>query len=74
VRVVPGALVDVDEDGEVRHFFIAPAGGGTALAGGVQVLTPKSPLGAALVGKVVDDDVELVLAGRKRSLLITHIE
>ncbi len=63
-----GAVVEADEDGEPRLFFVAPEGGGTRLAKGrVLVVTPKSPLGDALVGKRVGDVVEWVAAGKSRS-------
>jgi len=68
-----GALVTVSEDGEHKQLFIAPHGGGSVLAGGVQVVTPSSPLGRALLGKRVDDDVELRLPGRLRTLLVIAI-
>jgi transcription elongation GreA/GreB family factor len=51
----PGALVTVvDEDDNERIYFLAPAGGGETLAIGgreVLVLTPRSPLGAAITGR-----------------------
>ncbi|HEX4421776.1 MAG TPA: GreA/GreB family elongation factor [Kofleriaceae bacterium] len=81
-----GALVTIDEDGGdsgdageagedagPRRLFVAPHGGGSALAGGIQVVTPSSPLGRALLGKRVDDEVELRLPGKQRTLLITAI-
>ena len=62
-----GAVIEVeDEDGEALRYFLAPEGGGTKLKGGVQVVTPASPLGAALTGKREGDEVELTLAGKKR--------
>jgi len=67
------ALVTIDEDGETETLFIAPAGGGTMLSGGVQVVTTSSPLGRALLGKRVDDDVELKLPGKTREFSITEI-
>ncbi len=54
-----GALITVDEDGETRQLLIAPAGGGNTLTGGIQVVTPRSPLGQALLGKRAGDEVEL---------------
>jgi transcription elongation GreA/GreB family factor len=72
--VAMSALVTVDEDGDEAKFFIAPAGGGTILAGGVQVVTTSSPLGRALLGKRIDDEVELVLPGKKRAFVITAID
>lgn len=69
-----GALVTADEDGETRRFFVAPAGGGNLLAGGVQVVTLASPLGRALRGKRVDDEVELRLPGKLRTLVVATVE
>jgi transcription elongation GreA/GreB family factor len=72
--VAMSALVTVDEDGADARFFLAPHGGGTVLGGGVQVVTPGSPLGRALLGKTVDDDVQVALRDRTRSFAITAIE
>jgi transcription elongation GreA/GreB family factor len=69
-----GAVVTVDDDGEPRRLFIAPHGGGSALAGGVQVVTPSSPLGRAVLGKRIDDEVELRLAGGLRSLVVVDLD
>jgi transcription elongation GreA/GreB family factor len=51
-----------EEDGRESLYFLVPAGGGEKLSvGGVSVrtLTPTSPLGRALIGLQVDDEVEL---------------
>lgn len=70
-----GALLALeDEDGETVRYFLAPEGGGTKLKGGVQVVTPVSPLGAALMGKREGDEVELKLAGRSRQLSVLSVE
>lgn len=71
--VAMSALVTADEDGAEQRFFIAPAGGGSVLTGGVQVLTTSSPLGRSLLGKRVDDEVEVKLPGKTRSLVISAI-
>ena len=68
-----GALVTVDEDGARTSLFLAPHGGGSVLAGGVQVVTPGSPLGRGLLGKRVDDEVEVRLPGRLRSLVVIAV-
>jgi transcription elongation GreA/GreB family factor len=70
-----GALVTAEEhDGELS-FFVAPHGGGVSLAkGSVQVVTPKSPLGRALLGRREGEDCELVIAGRTRTLTIVKVE
>ena len=67
--VALGAVVTVDEVGARRVLFLAPAGGGNTLAGDVQVVTPHSPLGRALLGKQAGDDVELP----RRSLEIVSV-
>jgi len=71
--VAVGALVTVDDDGEPKRLFIAPHGGGSVLAGGVQVVTPSSPLGRALLGKRVDDEAELRLPGGQRTLVVVAV-
>jgi transcription elongation GreA/GreB family factor len=71
--IAMSALVTVDEDGEEQRFFVAPAGGGTMLSGNVQVVTTSSPLGRVLLGKRVDDDVELDLGKKKRAFVISAI-
>ncbi len=71
--VAMSALVTADEDGERHQFFVAPAGGGSVLASGVQVLTTSSPLGRALLGKREGDEVELKLPGKTRTLVISAI-
>lgn len=68
--VALGALVTIDEDGDEKQLLIAPAGGGNTLAGGVQVVTPRSPLGQALLGKRAGDEVEL----RSRVFEILRLE
>lgn len=68
-----GALVTIEEDGDERRVFIAPAGGGNQLSGGVQVVTPKSPLGQLLLGKQAGDEVELGSGVRARTLAIVAV-
>jgi len=72
-RIALGALVTVEEDGREHQFFVAPHGGGTVLSGGAQVVTPSSPLGRALVGRRVDDEVEVQLPGRLRGFVIISL-
>ena len=54
------------ETGETRFLFIGTASGGLVVSlGGVSVIviTPGSPLGKALLGGVIDDDVSIGVAG-----------
>lgn len=70
----PGALVEAeDDDGESLFYFVAPEGGGTKLQGGVLVVTPLSPVGAALLGKREGDEVELRVAGKPRLISIRKV-
>jgi transcription elongation GreA/GreB family factor len=69
-----GALVEVEEDDATLRFFLAPEGGGSKLAHAtVQVVTPSSPLGQALLGRGAGESFELTLGGRKRELSITVV-
>ncbi|MEH6823363.1 MAG: transcription elongation factor GreAB [Motiliproteus sp.] len=58
-----GALVVLnDEQGVEKRFFVATQGGGIRVAteaGDVTVVTPAAPLGKALLGKQLDDEVVL---------------
>ena len=72
-KVVIGSLVQMEQDlAKQQWFFIAPAAGGyrcqetmgeTSI--NITVITPHSPMGAALLNKVVDDDV-IVAVGTKK--------
>lgn len=72
----PGALVRVSVEEAERVFFVVPQGGGTELdVGGVRVtvVTPRSPVGAALIGRRAGDDFELPLRGAIREWLIEAV-
>ncbi len=61
-RAALGALVELESDDANTLYFIAPAGGGIRLevAGvEVRVVTPESPLGRAIIGGFVGDDVQV---------------
>jgi transcription elongation GreA/GreB family factor len=74
-RAALGALVTLEEDGEELVVWLAPQGGGSRLAGGrVQVVTPASPLGRAILGKVAGDDLTVAVAGRTREPSIVRVE
>jgi transcription elongation GreA/GreB family factor len=74
--VAMGALLTLErEDGALRTVFLAPAGGGTRLGDEppVHVITPETPLGRVLIGKRLDDEVSLVIGGRRQTFSITAI-
>lgn len=67
--IAAGALVHVELDDDDKVLFIAAQGGGTVLeVDGVRVtvVTPSSPMGRAICGRREGDDLELVVAGKKR--------
>jgi transcription elongation GreA/GreB family factor len=70
-----GALVTAQEGKRTIRFFLALHGGGSRLAqGSVQVVTPRSPLGEALIGKRVGDDCEVLTGGSRREFELVAIE
>jgi transcription elongation GreA/GreB family factor len=73
-RAALGALLRVEDDGAARTLYLAPHGGGTALAGGsVQVVTPTSPLGRALLGREAGDVCEAEVSGRVREVEVLAV-
>ena len=69
-----GALVTVSEDGASTTMWLAPHGGGKRLAGGaILVVTPKSPLGRALLGRRIGDECAVVLTGKMRLLVVASL-
>ena len=68
-----GALVTIEENAARQRYFVASHGGGAVLAGGVQVVTPSSPIGRVLLGRRIDDEIELRLPAKLRTLVITDV-
>jgi transcription elongation GreA/GreB family factor len=71
--IAMSAVVTVEENDVEQRYFVASHGGGAVLAGGVQVVTPSSPIGRALLGRRVGDEVELRLPAKLRVLVITDV-
>lgn len=70
-----GAVIEAEDDeGQTVRFFIAPEGGGLKLKSGAQVLTPNSPLGAAMIGKREGDEFEVKMGPRSRTLTVLSIQ
>jgi transcription elongation GreA/GreB family factor len=72
----PAALVEL-EHGKTRAFyFIAPQGGGlvTRIDGQpVQVITPNSPMGEAIMGKKEGDTIEIETRSSTRTYKVVSI-
>lgn len=71
------AIVQLEEEnGESHLYFLVPAGAGEELScslGSVKAVTPQSPLGRALMGTRLFDDVELRSPKAKRVLSIVAL-
>lgn len=81
-RIDLGALVDVhiedDKGEEERTLLILPVGAGVELSGPggdgfVVVVTPKSPVGKALMHQRIDDSFEIVIDGRDREWTVVDL-
>lgn len=76
--VALGALITLfDENDEEQMIFLGPAAGGLKVNAGLQeivVITPSSPLGKALIGKKLDDEVELLIGDNKKSYEIITLQ
>ena len=76
--VSAGALATIeDEEGEIFYYLVLPCAGGVQITvnrGTVRVVTPTSPIGAALLGKRCGDDVEVKTKGRNREFSLIAVE
>jgi transcription elongation GreA/GreB family factor len=71
-----GALVELESPDKVERVLLCAGGGGTTVddeQGPVRIVTPEAPLARALLGKTSGDEIELVVAGRKRELVIVSV-
>ena len=73
-----GALVHLEAgSGSGQWLFLAPDAAGLKLAHDehtVTVITPRSPLGAALLGKLPDDEVLINIAGVAQGFTVCEVE
>lgn len=75
--IAVGALVELATNGESSFYFIGPRAGGTEVIHDKQeilVITPQSPLGEQLVGKMAGDEPQLKLGGENRAAKIVGVE
>lgn len=76
-RIAVGAIVEVEDEGLGRTFFLAPVGAGVELTGPggdgfLSVVTPVSPVGKAVLGRKVGDTIEVTVQGEPRDWTITY--
>ena len=65
-----------DDEGASLDYLLLPEGGGRrAVVDGLEFIavTPRSPLGKALLGKRIDDDVRIQTPGGLKEALITGV-
>ncbi len=75
--VAIGALLAVEDDREqLAYYFIAPGEGGLKIvvdATEVKMISARSPLGRALIGRYLDDEVEFESPQGPKNLTIVQI-
>ena len=77
-RIALGAIVEVEDEGQGRTFFLAPVGAGVELTGPggdgfLSVVTPLSPVGKAVLGRKVGETIEVDVKGEPRDWTITYV-
>jgi transcription elongation GreA/GreB family factor len=77
-RVSLGAIVEVEDEECGKTFFLAPSGAGEELTvpggdGFLSAITPVSPLGRAMLGRRVGDELEVVVGGEPKVWRITFV-
>jgi len=72
-----GSLVYlVDEAGADKYLFLGPSAGGLKLTfcdKEIIIITPSAPLGQALLGRFVDDDIDINVGGQIKNYEIAAI-
>jgi transcription elongation GreA/GreB family factor len=71
-----GALIELEEGEHTRVLFLLPYGGGVEVHVDdveVHVITPASPLGKAVMGRTVGDEVQLRTRGALREYVISAV-
>ncbi|MDB4940698.1 MAG: Transcription elongation factor [Labilithrix sp.] len=75
--ICASAVITLEDDaGVTSTFFMSPHGGGAKLevdGASVQVVTPQSPLGRALLGRVRGDVIELRAKAKLREMSIVDV-
>jgi transcription elongation GreA/GreB family factor len=75
--VAMSALLEVeDEDEDCALYYIAPSGGGIVVeldGAKISVITPTSPLARAMIGRHLDDEVELQTPQGPKILTVTKL-
>ena len=73
---VPSALVELEFGGREAFYFLVPSGGGLVMRieeRPVQVITPQSPLGVAVMGRKAGDEIDVQVGGGVRRYRVKSI-
>lgn len=70
-RVAVGSTVTVEVGGQEKTYEILGSSETNPAKG---IISHTSPIGAALIGHKVNDEIEILLAGKKKTYTITHIQ
>jgi transcription elongation GreA/GreB family factor len=71
-----GALVMLETNGRSTYYFMGPRAGGTEIeheGRTIMVITPQSPLGRQLMGRLEGDQLQLDLGGKRSAQTVTSV-
>ena len=73
----PGALVELeDAQSNIKTLFLSPVSGGLTVnfnQSEVILVTPSAPLGCALMGQVLGDEITVLMGHKKQSYIVLNI-
>jgi transcription elongation GreA/GreB family factor len=73
-----GALIQIEDDNSLKKIiFLSPVAGGVKVTFNhheVTLITPSSPLGKALSGQHIGDEIKIIISGDKKHYEITNIQ
>ena len=76
VKIALTALVEVQHQDKSQLVLLMPRGGGLSVLHGsqnIQVITPESPLGRALIGREAGDSIEVRAGNQLKEYEITSV-
>ena len=71
-----GAVVMLETSGRPTYYFMGPRAGGTEIeheGRTIMVITPQSPLGRQLMGRLEGDQLQLDLGGKRGAQTVTSV-
>ena len=69
-KIASTALIELEADGQTTYCLLMPKGGGQSVVyegKTVQCITPQSPMGEALLGTKVGDQITVTVAARENT-------